>query len=62
MGLCVFQRARKIFSTFFELWTKEEGYITNTLVLYARDTDNIVTISENSGFILHIFIAAEERF
>lgn len=57
----MYQRARKI-STFFELWTKEEEYVTNTLVLYAKDPDNIVTISENSGFILQIFIATEERF
>lgn len=60
--VCVYQRAGKIFSKFFELYTKEEEYITNTLVLYAGDIDNIVTISENSGFILQIFIAAEERF
>lgn len=60
--VCVYERAEKIFSKFFELYTKEEEYITNSLVLYAGDIDNIVTISENSGFILQIFIAAEERF
>ena len=60
--MCVYERAEKIFSKFFELYTKEEEYITNPLVLYAGDIDNIVTISENSGFILQIFIAAEERF
>lgn len=31
----MYQRARKIFSKFVELWTKEKGLMSSSLVLYA---------------------------